>query len=85
VGIPRHSAFHRGHVVTADVVFEAYLMLGTLGDALLTPALDAGKIGVRKITSHPCSLSIDIGELRRRDVFEISALPPNCRNYGRVI
>jgi hypothetical protein len=46
--------------VTADVVFEAYLMLGTLGDALLTPALDAGEIGLGEIKSHPGSLSIGI-------------------------
>lgn len=59
-GIPRHSAFHQDHVVTADVVFEAYLMLGTLGDALLTPALDAGEIGLGEIKSHPGSLSIGI-------------------------
>ena len=45
-GIPRYPAFHQDHVAAADVVFEAYLMLSTLGDALLTPALDAGKIGL---------------------------------------
>ena len=84
-GIPRHSAFHQGHVVTADLVFEAYLMLGTLGDPLLTPALDASEIGLRKIKSHPGSLSIDIGELRRRDVFEIPVLPPNCKTTAGVM
>ena len=45
-GIARYPAFHQDHVAAADVVFEAYLMLSTLGDALLTPALDAGKIGL---------------------------------------
>jgi len=33
-GIPGHSAFHQDHVVAADLVFEAYLVLCTLGDPL---------------------------------------------------
>jgi hypothetical protein len=39
--------------VAAHLVFQAHLMLGTLGDALLTPALDTGKIGLRKICEPP--------------------------------
>jgi hypothetical protein len=37
-------------------------MLCTLGDALLTPALDAGEIGLGEIEGHPGRLSIDIGK-----------------------
>jgi hypothetical protein len=37
-------------------------MLCTHGDPLLTPALNAGKIGLGEIKGHPGRLSINIGE-----------------------
>ena len=59
--IPGHSAFHQDHVVAPDLVFEAYLVLCTVGDPLLTPALDAGEVGLGEIEGHPGRLSVDIG------------------------
>lgn len=62
-GVPGHPAFHQDHVVATDLVLHAYLMLCMLRDLLLTPALDAGEVGLGKINSHLGRLSVDIGEV----------------------
>jgi hypothetical protein len=38
-------------------------VLCMLRDPLLTPALDAGEIGLGKINGHPARLSVDIGQV----------------------
>jgi hypothetical protein len=62
-GIPGHPAFHQDHVLATDLVLQAYLMLCTLRDPLLTPAMDAGEVDIGKINGHPARLSVDIGQV----------------------
>ena len=38
-------------------------MLRMLRDPLLTPALDAGEVGLGEINGHPARLLVDIGEV----------------------
>ena len=53
-GVPGHPAFHQDHVGATDLVLQAYLMLCMLRDPLLTPALDAGEIGLgRSMATRP--------------------------------
>jgi hypothetical protein len=44
-GIPGHPTFHQDHVVATNLMLQAYLMLCTLRDPLLTPALNAREVG----------------------------------------
>jgi hypothetical protein len=62
-GIPEHPVFRQDPVVATDLVLQAYLMLCTLGDPLLAPALDAGEGGLGEIDGHPGRLSAGIGEV----------------------
>jgi len=49
--------------LATDLALQAYLMLCTLRDPLLTPAMDAGEVDIGKINGHPARLSVDIGQV----------------------